>query len=99
VHASRHRQNASHSADDPQVRASSHALLVAMHFWQAGAASGSLRYPAKPPQERPHAVSQVDERHALSADTGAALAAGTGWSIVQFDRQAGSPLHAPKQLS
>jgi hypothetical protein len=49
------------------------------------------------PQGRAHAVSHFDARHALRAET--SLAVPVGWSMVHWDRHAGSPLQPPRQTS
>ena len=97
-HARLHLQRASHSADVPHER-SLLQTFFSRHAAHAGAASGMLMYAAKPPQLRPHCVSQFLARQALRAETGAELPVGTGLSMVHLDRQAGSPLHAPRQRS
>ncbi len=84
--------------DAPHARAGAHAFPPVMHSWHAAAFAGSVMYAATPPHGRSHAASQLPARHALSAETSVASVP-TGWSIVHVDRQTGSPLQAPRQLS
>jgi hypothetical protein len=44
-------------------------VVVSMHDWQEVAEAGSVIRFAIPPHVRPHAVSQFEARHALSAET------------------------------
>jgi hypothetical protein len=90
----------SQSSEVPHARSSLQPFpFLSRQVAHPAAASGMLKYEANAPHVRPHRVSQLEARHALSLETIAALSAGTERSIVHLDRHAGSPLQAPMQLS